>query len=384
MTRVLHFYKTYLPDTYGGIEQVISQIARTTEPYGVETRVLSLSARPEENSIMVGNHFAQKAKLDLHIASTGLSFSAIGMFARMARDADIIHYHFPWPMMDVAHLALRVQKPSVVTYHSDVVRQQRLLHLYRPLMLAFLNRVTRIVATSPNYLATSLTLGRFSDKIDIIPIGIDDKRAAALPELIAKWRNRLGPTFFLFVGNTRYYKGLDFLIEAAAATGFPVAIAGGGERTGDLAAMIARRRLGNVHLLGKVDDADKLALLESCLGFVFPSHLRSEAFGVALLEAAMAGRPMISCELGTGTSYVNIDGETGLVVPPANAEALAAAMRRLWEDRRRASEMGDAARQRYEQLFTADAMGAAYAGLYQRLLQTGSSGSAVAAPPIRA
>jgi glycosyltransferase involved in cell wall biosynthesis len=332
---------------------------------------------------MIGNHLAQKAKLDVQIASTGMSFSVFGAFARMARNADIVHYHFPWPVMDIAHLAQRVRKPSVVTYHSDIVRQQRALPLYRPLMHAFLDRVTRIVATSPNYLATSRTLGRYADKIEIIPIGIDGEKTAS-PLLVAKWRHRLGPAFFLFVGNTRYYKGLDFLIEAAAATGFPVAIAGGGERTADLATTIAHRKLGNVQLLGEVGDDDKLALLEACLGFVFPSHLRSEAFGVALLEAAMIGRPMISCELGTGTSYVNIDGETGIVVPPANAEALAAAMRRLWEDRGLAMEMGGMARQRYERLFTADTMGAAYAGLYDRLLRAGGNGSAVAVAPVRA
>ena len=127
MIRVLHFYKTYLPDTYGGIEQVISQIARGTERHGVVTQVLSLSSRPIENSVMVGNHLAKKAKLDVQIASTGMSFSVFGAFARMARDADIVHYHFPWPVMDLAHLAQRVRKPSVVTYHSDIVRQQRVL-----------------------------------------------------------------------------------------------------------------------------------------------------------------------------------------------------------------------------------------------------------------
>ena len=383
MIRVLHFYKTYLPDTYGGIEQVISQIARGTERHGVVTQVLSLSSRPIENSVMIGSHLAKKAKLDVQIASTGMSFSVFGAFARMARDADIVHYHFPWPVMDLAHLAQRVRKPSVVTYHSDIVRQQRVLPLYRPLMHAFLDRVTRIVATSPNYLATSATLGRYAEKVDIIPIGIEDRKASA-PGLVDKWRDRLGPAFFLFVGHARYYKGLDFLIEAAAMTGFPVAIAGVGELADKLAATVGARKLDNIHLLGEVSDDDKLALLDACLGFVFPSHLRSEAFGVALLEAARAGRPMISCELGTGTSFVNVDGETGIVIAPADAEALAAAMRRLWDDRTRARELGDMARQRYERLFTADTMGAAYAALYDRLLQAGGNGSAVAAAPVRA
>ena len=72
-----------------------------------------------------------------------------------------------------------------------------------------------------------------------------------------------------------------------------------------------------VAVLGALDDADKVALLTLCYAVAFPSHLRSEAFGISLLEGAMYGKPMISSEIGTGTSYINIDGETGLVVPMA-------------------------------------------------------------------
>jgi rhamnosyl/mannosyltransferase len=148
-----------------------------------------------------------------------------------------------------------------------------------------------------------------------------------------------------------------------------VAIAGKGELSADLAEQVRRRSLGNVHLLGEVPETEKAALLESAYAFVFPSHLRSEAFGVALLEAAAFGRPLISCEIGTGTSYVNADGETGIVIPPADPGALAAAMTRLWEDRELAARLGSSAQRRYERLFTVDLMGASYASLYRRLME---------------
>ena len=79
-------------------------------------------------------------------------------------------------------------------------------------------------------------------------------------------------------------------------------------------------------LSGRCDD-DKIALLTLCHALTFPSHLRSEAFGISLLEAAMFGKAMISTEIGTGTSYVNVDGETGLVVPASDPGAL---QRRPW------------------------------------------------------
>ena len=193
------------------------------------------------------------------------------------------------------------------------------------------------------------------------------------PEAAAAWRRRLGERFFVFVGALRYYKGLLFLLDAAERTGYPVVIAGKGELAAELEQQVRRRRLSNVHLLGEVSEADKAMLLHLGYAFTFPSHLRSEAFGVALLEAAEFSRPMISCDLGTGTSYVNIDGETGLVVPPADSAALAAAMQRLWDDPDLAARMGGRARQRYEELFTADVMGAAYAALYRRLVEAAAA-----------
>ena len=372
--RVLHFYKAYAPDSFGGTETVIGDLARCTAPYGIETEVLSLSRFPKRNALEIEGHWAHKAHLDFEFASTGFSFSAFSTFARMAKDFDLIHYHFPWPLMDVAHFLARVQTPTLVTYHSDIVRQKHLLTLYRPLMHRFLDAVTAIVATSPNYARSSATLQRYRDKVTVIPIGARDVAKGPFPpEAAAAWRRRLGERFFVFVGALRYYKGLLFLLDAAERTGYPVVIAGKGELAAELEQHVRRRRLSNVHLLGEVSEADKAMLLHLGYAFTFPSHLRSEAFGVALLEAAEFSRPMISCDLGTGTSYVNIDGETGLVVPPADSAALAAAMQRLWDDPDLAARMGGRARQRYEELFTAEVMGAAYAALYRRLVEAAAA-----------
>lgn len=82
----------------------------------------------------------------------------------------------------------------------------------------------------------------------------------------------------------------------------------------------------------------------------------------------MYGKPMISCEIGSGTSYINLHGETGLVVPPSNAPALREAMVELWGSPVRAAEMGQRAVERYRALFTAERMGRQMAALYDELL----------------
>ena len=88
---------------------------------------------------------------------------------------------------------------------------------------------------------------------------------------------------------------------------------------------------------------------------------------MTLVEGAMAAKPLISTEIGTGTSYVNQDGETGIVVPPSNPDALREAMVRLTEPVL-ANAMGEAARKRYEQLFCAPRMGREYYAVYRDVL----------------
>ena len=368
--RILHFYKTSFPDTMGGVDQVINQIARGANKLGVKTDVLSLTPEREPRTIEIDGYFAHRVRLDIQIASTGFSMSAFFRFAQLAKKADVIHYHFPWPFMDMVHFATMVKKPTVVTYHSDIVRQKHLLKIYRPLQQKFLADMGHIVATSPNYLATSDVLANYRQKVSVIPYGLD-KATYPVPskENLELWRNRLGQKFFLFVGVLRYYKGLHILMEAAQGTDYPIVIVGAGPVERELKAQAVQLGLRNIYFLGQLPDLDKVALLTLCYGVLFPSHLRSEAFGISLLEAAMYGKPMISSEIGTGTTFINIANETGLVVPPSDPLALRQAMRYMWEHPEQAKVMGTRAEERYWKYFTADQMVRSYVGLYSDLVK---------------
>lgn len=369
MIKVLHFFKTYYPETMGGIEQVIFQLAEGSAKYGIQAEVLYLSPRGAARNETVGNHISHRSKLDLQLASTGFSLSVIKDFVELAKEADIIHFHFPWPYMDLVHFVTRLRKPAVVSYHSDIVKQKTLLKFYKPLMYRFLSSVDCIVASSPNYAQSSAVLTDFKDKVSIIPYGLGrGTYPEPSSEKLEEWKSRVGEKFFLFVGALRYYKGIHFLLEAAEKTGLPVVIVGGGMLEKELKAKAQSSGLDNVHFVGKLPDIDKAALLKLCYTLVFPSHLRSESFGISLLEGAMYGKPMISCEIGSGTTYINIADETGLVVPPADSEALAAAMKAMWDQPSMAAEMGGRAVERYEKVFTAETMVAAYADIYRVMI----------------
>ena len=368
--RVLHFFNTYLPDSVGGIEKVIFQLCESGAKLGVDGQVLTLSTNPTPPVVQLGHHEVHRARLDIQFASTGFSWSVFKQFRELAAEADVVNYHFPWPFMDLVHFASGHHKPCVVTYHSDIVRQKHLLKLYRPLMNRFLASADRIVAASPNYLHTSDVLQQFKDKTRVIPYGLD-KTGYPQPdtERMNRWRQRLGDKFFLFVGVMRYYKGLHILLDALKEVDYPVVIVGAGPLEQALHAQAAALGLRNIHFLGRLDDDDKVALLQLSYAIVFPSHLRSEAFGISLLEGAMYGKPMISSEIGTGTSYINIHNETGLVVPPSDPLAFREAMRTLWDNPVQAAAMGVKAEARYRQLFTADEMGRQWNELYRELLE---------------
>lgn len=365
--RILHFYKTYYPDTWGGIEQVIRQLCKGTGKLGIENTILTLTPKRPGGELTIDGQRVFRVAEDFKLASTGFAWRAIPELRRLAAQADVVHYHFPWPFMDLAHFAGRIRTPSIVTYHSDIIRQKNLLRVYRPLRDRFLDRVDRIVATSPDYLASSDVLQRYRGKTEVITYGIDQASypQAAEPAL-SQWRARLPPKFLLFVGVLRYYKGLHLLIEALRGLDYPVVIAGGGPESQNLQRQAAALGLKNIVFAGAVSEQDKAALLQLCYAFVFPSHLRSEAFGIALLEAAMAGKPMVSCEIGTGISYINRNLETGWTSPP-QADALRLALQACWTQPAVAAAFGIAAQQRYWALFTAGKMAGSYRDLYQRV-----------------
>lgn len=367
--KVLQFYRTYFPATQGGAEEAIRQICVATQKHGVQHRVLTLApvsktevlSRPEADVIRV--------PLQWEPASCSMGIDALRAYREQAEWADVIHIHYPWPFADLVHLVSGVSKPVVVTYHSDILRQRWLQVLYSPLRHWFLSRARRLVATSPHYQDSSPILKRFREKSEVIPLGLSletytKATDATLRNVLAQY----GEGFFLFVGVLRYYKGLHILLEAAVQSGLPVVIAGSGPE--ELRLKRQARELGvtNVHFAGFVSNDEKAALYTLCRAVVFPSFMRSEAFGVTLLEGQWYSKPLISCEIGTGTSYVNKHGETGLVVPPGDAKAFAGAMTTLYQEPDNARRYGEAGRRRLESVFSGEKVGADYVRVYRELI----------------
>lgn len=369
--KILHVFKTYLPDTFGGVEQVINVLADGASALGHTVSVLTTTDTGQrQGPVCVGQHQVVQTKRNLDLMSTPMSIEMLGRYRAIVRDYDLIHYHFPWPFMDLAQIIAPGDIPYVVTYHSDIVKQKSVLRFYKPLMNWFLNNAECVVATSDNYIKTSPVLKELTTSVKVVPLGIP------APAPLADQTDKIGARvraiataeqpYFLFVGVLRYYKGLEFAVRAAARTGSRLVIAGAGPEREALETLARDVGATGVEFAGRVTDEEKALLLQGCQGFVFPSHLRSEAFGVSLLEASAYGKPMICAEIGTGTSFVNQHDVTGLVVPPADVTALSQAMSVLENEPEKAAQYGLNARTRFQTLFTSQQMTQGYIDIYER------------------
>lgn len=378
--RVLHIYRTYFPETQGGGQEAIRQLSLATQAFGVENTVFALAHAPRPAELHLPEARLVRSRSWLEIASCDLGGPEAFLRCReVADECDIIQIHYPWPFADLMLPFIhRRGQPVVVTYVSDIVRQRGLDALYAPLRRNLLRRADRIVVSSVNYAKSSEVLQGYQEKLEVIPHCLGDAPELS-SERVGYWEKRLGRKFFLFVGVLRYYKGLDFLIEAARLTGERIVVVGDGPEGDRLKLRGEQAGGGKIHFLGALPDMDRDALFSLCRGVVFPSHLRSEAFGMALLEGAREGKPLICCEISTGTTAINVDGVSGYVVPPADPAALAKAIDSLAQDDVLCARLGAGARRQWEQFFTPQVVGEAYYRLYQNQLANRPSGAKRAA-----
>lgn len=348
--RILHIYKDYFP-VVGGIENHVKLLAEAQAMSGHDVSVLVTSRDHRTHIDQIKSVRVIFAARLATISSAPVSFALPRMLAH--EEPDIAHLHFPYPWGELANYFFGRARRTVVTYHSDIIRQKYLRAVYGLMIYRVLKRVDRILATSPNYMATSPVLRKFADKCTVVPLGVDVARFQNPPSTPKGKEVRL-----LFVGHLRYYKGLDYLLRAMSELpGVRLTIVGTGPMDGQLRALAKKLRIEDrVAFEGQVSEAELPAHFAACDIFVLPASERSEAFGVVQLEAMAAGKPVICTEIGTGTSYVNVDGETGFVVPARDPHALAAAITKLIQDPGRRERMGAAGRARVSREFTLEKM----------------------------
>ena len=361
---ILHVYKDYFP-VLGGIENHVRVLAEAQAGQGQQVTVLvTNTSRRAGTEWLNGVHILKAARLGT-LASTPLSVD----LARTLRGLrpDLTHLHAPYPVGELAQWLAGRGRPYVVTYHADPTRplQRAVLRLYGPLFRRLLRGAARVIATSPNYAASSPYLRSAGERLAIVPLGVDTERFTPAAERTDR------PLTVLFVGALRHYKGVDDLLRALALTApdARLLVAGEGPRRTDWEALSAALGVSErVTFLGRVDEAALPGLYQSADVFALPANSRAEAFGTVLLEAMASGLPCVTTEVGSGTAYVVQAEQTGLVVAPRDPAGLAAALNRLAREPALRARLGAAGRARAVTLFTQAQMVAQIEGVYRRVL----------------
>jgi rhamnosyl/mannosyltransferase len=292
----------------------------------------------------------------------------------------LLHLHLP---NTSAFLALGLPRakrlPWIIHWHADVTstlnsKLSIAYHAYRPFEQRLLAHAQAIIVTSEPYLASSIPLRPWQDKCQVIPLGIALSRLPEPAKPAQQWANQQWENpgvKILTVGRLTYYKGHEVLIRAMAQVkGAHLLIVGQGEQQRYLQTLITQLNIANqVKLLGYCTATELNALLANCDCFCLPSLERTEAFGVVLLEAMRYSKPIVASAIsGSGVTWVVVDNQTGLLVPPQDEVALAQALQRFIDNSSWRISLGKAGQQRCEQLFNIQTIAEKIAGLYQQVL----------------
>lgn len=327
---------------------------------GIDCDMLCAESHGHGAATRIGSHARLiTCRTWVKAASTTISPSMTRTLRKIAKNYDIIHVHHPDPM---AALALRLSgyKGKVVLHwHSDIVKQKKLFRLYMPLQRWLINRADVIVGTSPEYISHSPWLTGVQQKCRCVPIGIvpiapDEEGANTIRDM---WRDK---KIVFFLGRLIAYKGLEYLVAAAAhlPEDYVVAIGGMGPLRDNLQQQIDMQRISHkVKLLDEIPQEDLAAWYTACDVFCLPSVMKTEAFGIVQIEAMSLGKPVVATRIdGSGTAWVNEHGVSGVNVEPRNPRALADAIVAVTKDADTAARFSAGATARFNSLFHIDRM----------------------------
>lgn len=299
----------------------------------------------------------------LKLSGTMISPQMILAAKRICGRYDLVHVHHPDPMAALALFLSGYKGRVILHWHSDIVKQRLALLFYRPLQEWLISRADMIVATSPAYLAASPYLKGVQHKAECLPIGVD----AIVPDnnkVEALRRQYAGKKIIFSLGRMVMYKGFEYLIRSAGYLddSYVILIGGEGPLRGQLINEIRICGLKDkVKLLGFISDDELPAYFGACSVFCLPSVEKTEAYGIVQIEAMSCGKPVVATMIeGSGVSWVNAHGRSGLNVKSRDSHALAEAFDAITKDAATYQSFCRGARERFQSVFTRERMISAY------------------------
>lgn len=319
--KLLHIGK-YYPPFHGGMETYLRDLVEAQVQQGHEVTVL------------IHNHEwgLLRSKTSIEQPQTGLTLIRqaslrpilftplmLGLNRRLKKlllktEFDLIHLHAPNPSLFALLFSRSAKRiPWVIRWHSDMVTEssswllKALYRLLKPMETALLKKADKILISSQNYIEGSPVLQQFSDRLAVVPLGLQiaDIEVAPVTTLIND--NHEFSLQLFTLGRLTYYKNHRLLI--AAMQDLPtmqLTIAGSGDLAEALHKQINQLQLAKrVQLTGAITEAEKNHYFAQCQVFCLASNDRAESYGMVLLEAMVRNKIILVADTaGSGMQWL--------------------------------------------------------------------------------
>jgi len=365
----------------GGVENYVFYLSRELVKLGHEVTVLCANEPKSEEEEFLDGVRVRRIPYIGKIANTNITPRL--PIEIMREEFDLVHTHLPTPWSaDWSALASALRgRPVVLTHHSDIVGQGRMNYvakIYNNINLKFvLNSASKIIVANPKVVESSQYLSRHSNKIKIIPIGVDVERFRPIDYLEKESPGEKTVLFISVLDKFHEFKGLDRLLMAMVnvVEEVPKAkliVGGDGELLSHYKNMASSIGLKErVEFPGYIPEDEIVKLYNRCDLFVLPSISASqETFGMVLLEAMACARPVVGTEI-VGVAEVVKRRGAGLIVQSGDEKALARAIIKLLKDEDLRLRMGAAGREIVERNYSWSEVALKMEALYEGLIKGG-------------
>lgn len=323
---IVHVNKAFSPEI-GGVEKVCEQYVNVSKSIFAKIKVITISNEigfgTDEEFIkeVIINKSKYQFKIFGHRFSIGFLFNLL----MHCRGHFLIHAHDPFPLATLIFYFFR-PKNLIITYHSDIVKQKTVKWLVDYFRLSVLKNASFVTVTSQSLAKNSDIIRHLpKNKVKVVTLYLDDsakykgppKKEISIPQNIAKIID--GPPFILMIGRLNYYKGLDLLFDALTEilshkkeiySRIVIVGENADEEAQDLSAKITNLDCDVIRLEYFLPEELKIILLQNCLFLLFPSTLKSEAFGIVQLEALASEKGILNLNLPTGVPDIGLHGKT--------------------------------------------------------------------------
>jgi glycosyltransferase involved in cell wall biosynthesis len=362
----------FFPPVRGGLEEYVHGLAEAVADACDLTVIVHAQGRRTRT---VDNRRYRVVECGTWLTIASQPISPALLWKLRSQRFDIVHLHVPNVLGILAVMLSARGAKLVITHHADMVgfgpAGAVAIWLYRRLV----KRAAAITVLSLKNRDLARDIGPTDVPFFALPVGLPPARFDASPQTLreAQRLRATRPSTDLvlgFIGRLVPYKGMDVLIEALALTSDVSCLVAGEGREKSTLIELARSKgvADRIIFLGDISAEEKLALLYAVDVFVLPSVTCAEAFGIVQVEAQFCGLPVITTDLPSGVTDVTRDGQTGLIVPPRDARALASAIEQLQSDPELARRLGAAGRARALSEYTDTALSVRATALYRTVV----------------